>query len=358
MEIEPITYEKNMNMEWVALIQFFQEKLDEVFDGAFRVELVEKEVRGEVSRALRIFNKNGRDIRTAKVIQFIDWDDSSENYSARKNELQDDLVEVFRGLNIPKKIFSLLNRVCRVLPHSEVGPRRYSEYLELVATSALQRALQKREKSTALVNFLARPTLQAAREYVQEVIRNFLAEKFETPVINGELFFVKKNNTVLSISESASLPRVVSPELTKLFQIHLTDANTTLSAHLNSLLAEDGYWVVNTFGDLVFQLEKIFNTLLLRKEKGERIPDEVLLYLDGRKIPVLEKIILQMMAEFGEKQIEIMDDSMGQIESMLESDLLRELIQKQLIKIKRIILKLAKRSSGATPAGVEEVQFE
>lgn len=308
-----------------------------------------------LSRAWRIvLNQNKEKISSAAIF---DWDDTLEAYTDRKRNFHLGLLDLIG----PKDSFvkenflkscKFLNKVARVLPNSGVHPERYAPLFELMAENTLVDSLS----AGGLPNFMAEIATVSEDDEAENLARNFLQEQI-LPKFGGKVETIEETNgngerkTYFRETESKSVaasfdqkPIWVSQQVWDLFKDMMTRANIPDAEFGHFDLPKDVRFLVASFGEIDFQLEKIVNGLEAVKEKGGRIPDEILVYTRGRKNPILKKIV----DSFLNIQFIYVDDSPRQIERVAE--------------IANLVPILAKRKgskrSGEVVEGVREVDIE
>lgn len=278
-----------------------------------------------------------------------DWDDTCENYTERKQRLYKALSG---GLDEQtkdnfRKSSEQFNKAARILPFGGTHPERYAPLLELMAISDLLKQFQSGEFSSQATELFNNPNEHFARKYIDERILVKLADNAEMPIIalNGikegkpKIYFQEQEYFIVSLDYSKK-PAFVDEGVWERYKLFMASANIPEDQFGNFDINDDIYWMVTTFGEPGYQLEKIIEGLKVLKRAGKRIPDAILCFEMGRKRKFLE----EFSKRFSDRAV-YLDDSLGQLEEVRGLGM-------QLV---HAIRPGAKRSESVTPVGILSV---
>jgi hypothetical protein len=312
--------------------------------------LVAKDSSGSTSRAWRIILNNKT---KGKMGAIFDWDDTLEPYTIRKERFYRECI-VLLPERVERDNFvracRAINKTARVLPVNGVHPEHYSPLLELMAITTLinptnPEAVGFIKSQTAELSPEEAETL--AREYLKNQLIDKMPEKIkiEKQGSDGkqkEYFFeITNQSTAIDFRHK---PGGIDQQVWDLYKKCMTESNIPKSELDHFNLPEEFIFIVATFGEAGFQLEKIVNSLRVLSNHHVRLPDEILLFTRGRKNPILEKLIEKLS---GIKFCYI-DDSPRQLDGVSKSTIVP-------VHARRAG---ARRSSEAVPEGMIEVNME
>ena len=306
---------------------------------------------GDISRAWRIIFKPPGKVESCAIF---DWDDTLEPYTERKPRLYKSYLSLIPNVNptLREKFLNAcktLNAAARVLPVNGTHPEHYSPLLELVATSILVKSIQK-SKTPDFLNALtgSQEDESLARTYLIETVlpklQDQIGVKEKTKNGSPKKYFVELANQSTSVRFNEK-PSGVDEEVWSIYMRTMTGSNIPADEIDHFDLSENVRFIVATFGEAGFQLEKVLRGIEAVSAKGRRIPDEILLYTRGRKNPIIEKLV----KEIPEVPFVYVDDSPRQVESVRGIDRVTPLhAQRQ----------GSKRSSEKVSADIREVDME
>lgn len=302
-------------------------------------------LKGDPTRAWRIIFKPYSDADKPKAFFLTDWDDTLEPYSKRKNILADNYREILPKDNpelVEKflRFVSNINKAARVLPVNGIHPERYSPFLEVMATSEAMKIIEQSEDT----QFLDNPTEESARSFISSVVLPKLNGKVDIHPEEKKTYFREAQNQAAAI-DFEKKPFGVDDQIWDCFLRAMTQANIPLGEMDNFDLDDDIRWIISTFGEPNFQLEKVLNGLVELKKAGKRTPDEVIVFTRGRKEPVITKLA----GETGSIPLVYLDDSVGQLEKVMGIPNIIAL---------RALRSGSKRSQSSTPRMIGEVYMD
>lgn len=275
----------------------------------------------------------------AKEVLSIDLDDTSVDYSKAKAQFHRRVTALVpqQDQDQLQELFVIINALSRVLPPKEKGythPKRYSPLLEMATISLIVRELQNKAKVKDGFDWKKYLKLNPEEKeaYIQQYITRQILPRLEgrfktykDPKREGKVFFAETkdfsdwldwNERPEFINEQvwqAFCQTLLEPELLEegVFQ----KGKDRLEKVLGSSV--DNYkWILATFGVGYFQLEKVARFLKRIKSLGLRVPDEIIYFEVGRKIGVLEKLL---MSYGPEANITHIDNSQRQIDRIIEA---------------------------------------
>lgn len=316
--------------------------------------VLERNQKEEPTRVWRIKLSPENPDRKVATALLTDWDDTLEPYTQRKEALYSSYRDLVPDLERPtqKRLIDFcksLNQAARILPVSSAHPEKYSPFVEVFATSQLFQLIKSDPEA---LKMLEQPSEEAARNFIRQYVLPHMEGKLEiknqTKDGKEKVYFRETTNQAAAIDFDHQ-PFGVVPEVWDRFKKAMTQANIPDHEYPNFDLDETVYWAISTFGEVNFQLEKIINTLAQMKEKGIRLPDEIVLFTRGRKEPVIKS----MTEEWVKKAIPVIyiDDSVSQLKKVVSFP---EEFGGKFIAL-RAQRALSKRSTDPTPEGIRDV---
>src|SRR3989344_3805944 len=166
---------------------------------------------GSKSRAWRIILNPVRDRTDSHTGLIVDWDDTLEPYTERKDRLYRSYLSLIPSSGQDTKEAFVracyaINRASRVLPPTGAHPERYAPYLELLATTMLVKSVNEGEIPQLLIDITKSSRVQAeelARTYLQQnVLRAIerIETKTETGTNGSKDYFIEKKLQATSIN--------------------------------------------------------------------------------------------------------------------------------------------------------------
>src|SRR3972149_10549622 len=275
------------------------------------------EYEGSKSRAWRIiFKPTGK----ADSCAIFDWDDTLDPYTERKPRLYESYLSLIpdsdaavRGKFI--KACKALNAAARVLPVNGTHPEHYSPLLELVATSILVKSIQESKAPDFLNDLTGQEDENFARSYLIETVlpklQGQVGVKEETTNDTPKKYFVELANQSTSVRFNER-PKDVDENVWSIYKQIMTGSNIPTNEIGHFDLPDNVRFIVATFGEAGFQLEKVLEGIKTISAKGKRIPDEIVLYTRGRKNPIIQKLVKEIPGV----PCVYVDDSPRQLESL------------------------------------------
>lgn len=311
----------------VAMTQFLVEKVKAMLGVDARVMIHSIPEYNCQTKAYRI-QLSVKNAREAKIILGTDWDDTLDGYTLRKQAYHKELAKAFLSkaleLNIEENalvnFFLLVNEICRVLPTDGTHPETYSPHLEMLVESYFLGVLEQKPKEFSNIVTRLSSNKTALRNLIKNKVFNlssqlFLENKLEQKD-GKEKYYFKELQPMTSDADFVQRPAEVREEVWRLFLKKMTENNLSVGEVAKLKLKEDVYWILSTFGNINFQIEKVLNGLAELKAHKQRIPDEIIVITQGRKGPFLMHFFEKILQVMGQK-IVYLDDSSGQLESLL-----------------------------------------
>lgn len=307
-----------------AIFRKYIKKIENEYGYGCKVQgIQEKDGNGEMSKAWRIVLNPAENNSVVPLVGIFDWDDTLEAYTSRKDKFYKELEETLPAEIRSKtpdfiKMCQAVNEAARVLPENGVHPEHYSPRLELVALSVIVDGL-KAGKNLNLVESITQETDKgsdevAARQFIANdilpMLKDSVGVKLETNK-NGmeKKYFIEIVNQSVSIDPEQQ-PRQVGDVVWNLYGKSMMEANIGDGDFANFDLPQETRFIVATFGEASFQLEKITNGIKALKSHNARTPDEILIFLRGRKEPVIRKVC----SSYPNAKFVYVDDSPRQVE--------------------------------------------
>lgn len=241
-----------------------------------------------------------------------DWDDTIEPYRERKNRFcgklfnlifPDSLTDQSSDikLNFPK-LYRVVNQAARVLPPDGTHPKIYSPLLELATWTTIRRAKAGHDLPKELRILMV--------EIVEENVQNFITQcvlprlrtwgrgivLIDDPVRHKPyLKEARYRASAIPFNQTSDLiaQGIMDQDIWDEYVRQMAPVNISERELTHFDLPITTYWMISTFGQTDFQLTKVINSLKWLKDKEKRLPDEILLFTQGRKAPVLNLIAEQ-----------------------------------------------------------------
>lgn len=255
------------------------------------------------SRAWRIILKPTRAHEQYVGGAFFDWDDTIEPYTERKIKFWQDCVSLIPEADETARQQFLracpsVNRAARILPVNGMHPEHYSPLLELVAITDLIDSVRRGQIPEILKNQTAELSDEGAEDLARDYLEQDIIPKMaggvgvqtEGPEGKRKVYFIEKKNQSTSV-DFQQKPVLVNEGVWTSYKKRMTESNIPTSESDHFDLPGNVRFVVVTFGEAGFQLEKVANGLETLRKSGKRLPDEIILFTRGRKNPIIEKVL-------------------------------------------------------------------
>jgi len=305
------------------------------------IKIVDQENERDLARAYR-FSLQPEPAEGVRLAYMLDMDDTLLQSTPAKREFQQQVKELIltKGREIPLKeeeleiLLNQANKGSRILASDGLHPEVYNPVLEMVCLLKLTALLGEEDYYWQEFNQLAgRGENQGLNEWVRRnivlpAINDFLpAGLLETKEEGKTYFQMSRPDNCLATAEnnqevdSFSRKMVFEEEERELFSCFYSLFQESLfSPVINENLIpqanDPGRFVLVTFGEPRYQLIKAKSLISRLKEKGLRIPDEVIILEAGRKSPLLSHFFSQGKARVENYQQIQIDNSPRQVERM------------------------------------------
>ncbi len=238
-----------------------------------------------------------------KACVFTDWDDTLSPYTKRKNNYHKELSIQYSSVDADQQKFvtfcEAINKATRVLPSDGRHPERYSPLLEMAAESlAIQKSVDAENYISRLIND-DNANERVARDFIKEKVLPLLGDKVypqteEDPNKSGvvKMYFREKQPLSADI-DFKNRPDNIINSVWSSFENNMLRGNVQSNEIGNFDLDDQTYWIVSTFGITHFQIQKVIEGLQVLQKAGKRIPNEILVYAEGRKRPIIKNIITE-----------------------------------------------------------------
>lgn len=270
------------------------------------------------------FRLSQREAALLQLILVTDMDDTLSPYTKFKKDYHDSLVGRFL-LALPEKtrvsasqlrdFFSLVNRVARVFPADGTHPEMYAPYLEVLMESVLWDLIGDPKKFDNILGL----DEAAIRQFIlKEVAIDSFNLVTEEKIKDGQAIS-KDYLQIKNAFDVDSIRKIVNTDILELFLQATVRAQLDIESLQNLKVTEDNYWVIATFGGLHFQLNKVLTLLMQLQQADMRMPDEILILIQGRKDSMLEDLLNRLNLSEQFKPIFVyLDDSLRQLKAVKE----------------------------------------
>lgn len=309
------------------LMEHFFPKLEELYGEELKISTFEILEGDNQVTAHRICCRNSFDTAHLQFLVELDWDDTVEPYSPRKDEF---ISKLGREINIPdrlvtafKEMCGVINKQARVLPSDNIHPQRYSPLLEMMAISYMIDDMEAGTQSW-IETFSMLDNEKKKSELVQKLIEITASEKLEGRVglaeshdsaRFGRIYFHEADDKGLDTDFSHESIDGVDERVYRNFKEEMTASRIDIiSRKLLDVPNEVGVELV-TFGDKSYQPAKVTNGIEILRNEGRRLPEGLTFITRGRKKSALEWIADQ----YPSAKVGYFDDSLNQLVLMINS---------------------------------------
>ncbi len=313
--IEQFSYEQLLRSQ-LETIDSYRDPLQSLLpEGTqIRINALHYQEKGQICRGFRIRLSEPEEIAR---VAMTDWDDTIEEYFSRKTLYYRALYNFFglqQSMNFEnfQKICLAINKAARILGWQKQHPKRYSPFLEMIADTQLINHLIAESMPNDVATFIANPTNEQARQYIEQYVKPLLGNYLEINQENGKTYFVESSHQALAIPFQEN-PGLIHDQVWQSFVQSMTANNLSTKDLRRIDFAANDYWIITTFGTIEFQLEKIVNALQFMKKVGKRLPNEIIVITQGRKEP----FISELFTEFSDYPCFYVDDSLRQLQELL-----------------------------------------
>jgi hypothetical protein len=290
--------------------------------------LVARGSNGMESKAWRFILNSVQNPELVRIGGIFDWDDTLEPYTKRKLKFYNTLTVLIPDSRKELssrviKICKALNKAARILPEDGTHPEHYSPKLDLIALTILFDSINAGKLPELLENIKEQSDKENDEKIAREFIHRDVLGKFGNQI--KMVSEVKKNVLKMYfrevINQSVSLnpsekPKEVDTKIWNIYHRVMMGSNIPQNELQNFDLPLGVRFIVATFGEIGFQLEKIINSIKELKLHNQRIPDEILVFLKGRKEPIIESVVNL----FPNTKFVYVDDSPRQLDGVVNID--------------------------------------
>lgn len=315
-----------------VIFRSYVNKLDELIGCQCQVKgVIERDSNGIVSKAWRVIINPTQNPEQINKGGIFDWDDTLEPYTQRKNEFYNSLINLLPNdkKDLGPEILEIchtINKAARILPEDGTHPEHYAPRLELIAITSLFNSIKENKIPELLMKEKGKLKITKheeeiiAREFINQIVEEKLkeqisikSEKNKDNVVKN--YFIETRNQSISIDFDKK-PEHVDDDVWNFYHTYMAETNISKNEIKKFDLPNDVRFIVATFGEASFQLEKITNSIKELKNNGARIPDEILIFLRGRKEPIIKNVL----NSYPNAKFVYVDDSLRQVERVIGMD--------------------------------------
>lgn len=218
-----------------------------------------------------------------------------------------------------------INNAARILPINGAKPVRYTPRLEMLGITEVVKILNKpageiehipadeQEARTFLKRFMQQPGKRNAEDTLAFSASNIEVKGKERDV------FVEDDHRSASIYLQGERPQDIHPGVWGAFKTHMAGDNIPEEEFENFDLPEDVRFTIATAGQTDYQLPKIMSAIKVLRDRGSRLPDEIIVITRGRKKSILERLV----DESPGTRFVYLDDNVNQLIELEDTDRLQ-----------------------------------